>query len=308
MVGGAIAAHMGCSDWEVFPLTRKDLDLRDRDKTFAAVKDIAPDAVIAAAAVVGGIAANIADPVRFLVENVDMQNNLLTASAAAGVERLVFMSSSCVYPRDCPQPMREESILSGPFEASNESYAVAKVAGMQLARALDEQGILKSQVLIPSNLYGPGDTFDPIRAHVASALVRKFVDAKRVDQREVVVWGTGTARRELTHVADLARATELVLSLDDTPFLLNVGTGVDHRVSEIADLIAGITGYKGSISFDPSRPDGMPRKVLDVSRLAGLGWQAQISIQEGMRELVKSYIRSADFLAPNKLQDGKESL
>jgi len=308
LVGGAISRHLLSSDWEVIALTRKELDLRDRAKTFSTVQEIAPDVVVAAGAVVGGIAANLAEPVRFLVENLDIQNNLLMASAAAGAKRLIFMSSSCVYPRDCAQPMREESILTGPFETSNESYAVAKVAGMQLARALSEEGDLMSSVLIPSNLYGPGDTFDPIRAHVASALVRKFVEAKNEEREEVVVWGSGTARRELTHVSDLARAVELVLTSDDVPFLLNVGTGVDHRISELADIIAGIVGYTGSIAFDATRPDGMPRKVLDVSRLTNLGWQAEISLQEGMRELVEFYVRNADCLVTPEFQEAEESL
>jgi len=185
--------------------------------------------------------------------------------------------------------MKEEYFLTGPFEPTNASYAVAKMAGMQLASSLASEGRLQSTVLVPSNIYGPGDTFDLDRAHVASALVRKFVDARRDGVSQVEVWGTGRARRELLHVTDVASATAFVLRSENVPFLLNVGTGQDHSISELATMIKELTGYTGSLDFDSTKPDGMPKKVLDVSRLRDLGWTSTIDLREGLAELVSVY-------------------
>lgn len=290
LVGSAVCRRLSASGFEVVAPSHSELDLLNADATKDALYSITPDIVVAAAAVVGGIAANMAEPVRFLVENTNMQNNLMLASAAAGVGHLVFMSSSCIYPRECRQPMHESSLLTGPFEPTNESYAVAKVAGMQLARALQQENRLRSTVLIPSNIYGPGDSYDPTRAHVASALVRKFVDATRAGNSQVVVWGTGKARRELMHSDDLGSATEFAIrNVDRVPFIVNVGTGIDHEIGEIAHMVGNLTGFDGTIAFDSSKPDGMPRKVLDTRALTGLGWTAQIGLEEGLAELVTAY-------------------
>lgn len=293
LVGGAVARHLRTIGYSVLTPTRQELDLLDRSKTEHFMEQHRPTKVVAAAAVVGGISANIAAPVDFLVENLEMQNNLLLAAAKVNTDGFIFMSSSCVYPRLCPQPMREEHMLTGPFEPTNASYAVAKVAGTQLASALNEEGRLRATVLVPSNIYGPGDTFDPIRAHVASALVRKFVDARKSSSPAVEVWGTGMARRELTHVHDLARATAHVLQMDEVPFMLNVGTGIDHSIAEIANIVKDASGYEGQIIFDPSKPDGMPRKVLDISRIKDLGWTPSVDLRTGLAELTHLYEASA---------------
>lgn len=300
LVGGAIVRHLQTLGYPVLAPTHAELDLLDRTQTFAYFDQNEPQIVIAAAAIVGGIAANIAEPVRFLTENIEMQSNLLLAAADFGTDRFVFMSSSCVYPRLCPQPMREEHMLTGPFEPTNASYAVAKVAGTQLALALHQEGRLRTTVLIPSNIYGPGDSFDPVRAHVASALVKKFVDAKRANSPSVDVWGSGTARRELTHVDDLARATELVMQTDSVPFMLNVGTGVDHSIAEIAEMIMEISGFSGDITFDRSKPDGMPRKVLDISKIKDLGWAPAIDLETGLSQLTALYEASTSTIGANE--------
>jgi len=266
------------------------MDLLDETSSRTAMASIAPDVVVGAAALVGGIAANVAEPVRFLVDNTVMQNNLMTSAADTGVSHLIFMSSSCVYPRESPQPMEEAYMMTGPLEPTNESYAIAKLAGMQLARALQDEGRLRSSVLIPSNIYGPGDSFNPERSHVASALVKKFVDAKRAQAETVPVWGTGKARRELTHSDDLASATEFVISNGERlPFAINVGTGTDHSIAELAEMISDMVGFQGSIVFDPSKPDGMPRKVLDTKVLTSLGWRAAVPLEMGIRQMIREY-------------------
>ena len=289
LVGGAVARHLKDRGYQVLAPRRQELDLLDRSQTERFLALHQPTHVIAAAALVGGIAANIAEPVRFLTENIEMQSNLMLAASMQNVKRFIFLSSSCVYPRLCSQPMREEYMLTGDFEPTNKSYAIAKVAGTQLASALNQEDRLSATVLVPSNLYGPGDSFDPIRAHVASALVKKFVDARRHQKPVVEVWGTGQARRELTHVSDLASAIEMVLHRDNVPFMINVGTGVDHSISEIASLIKAISGYEGEVVFDTSKPDGMPRKVLDISRIQELGWSPSIDLLMGLTELTHQY-------------------
>ena len=290
LVGAAICRRLAAAGYEVLAPRRQEVDLTDASATANFVREAAPKYVIGAAATVGGIAANIADPVRFLTENIEIQNSLFLASAAAGVKHFIFMASSCIYPRLCKQPMVESSILTGPFEPTNESYAVAKVAGIQLAKALQDEGRLSTTVLIPCNIYGPGDSFDPERAHVASALVRKFVDAKHSGEQTVTIWGTGTVRRELMHSDDLARAVHFSLKHSDAlPFLVNVGTGIDHTISEIAMSIAAIVEFQGEILYDPSKPDGMPRKVLDTTVLDRVGWRASIRLDRGLRDLVGNY-------------------
>jgi len=293
LVGGCVKNHLKTCGYTVIAPRREELDLTNSEQTYKYLQSERPDAVIAAAALVGGIAANIKEPVKFLVDNINMQNNLMLAASESFAEKLIFMSSSCVYPRESPQPMKEEYFLTGPFEPTNASYATAKAAGMQLAYALKSENKLDTTVLIPSNIYGPGDTFNTLKSHVASALVKKFVDARNTKNSAVLVWGTGEARRELTHVQDLANATELILRSKDIPFMINVGTGTDHSIKELANIIQRLSRFKGSIQFDPSKPDGMPRKVLDVSTLRNLGWSAKISLEEGIKELILSYENSS---------------
>lgn len=289
LVGGSVAQHFRELGAEVVAPSRADVDLRDQDATRRLFERTRPSIVVGCAARVGGIAANIAEPVRFLVENVEIQNSTLLAAAATGVEHFVFMGSSCIYPRECAQPMHESMLMSGPLEPTNESYAVAKLAGIQLARSLEQEGHLHTTVLLPCNIYGPGDSFDAQRAHVTSALVRKFVDAARSGDREVIVWGTGRARRELMHSHDLATAVQHVLSVEEVPFIVNVGTGLDHSIKELAELVAAEARFTGEIVFDASYPDGMPQKVLDVSVMADSGWHASIELNAGVAEMIDVY-------------------
>ena len=248
-----------------------------------------PTTVIAAGALVGGIAANMASPVSFLVDNLEMQANLILHSARSGVEKIVFLGSSCIYPRACVQPMSEKHLMSGPLEPTNESYAIAKLAGIQLCRAVKQEFGVKFVVPIPSNIYGRADHFEPERAHVLSALVAKFCDAREEGRKFVEVWGSGMARRELTHADDLADAVLFMLQHSDCPELINVGTGIDHSIKQIAHLVAERVGFEGEIVFDATKPEGMLRKVLDVSLLREMGWAATIPLEEGVTDLVEEY-------------------
>jgi len=215
--------------------------------------------------------------------------NVVHAARIAKVKKLLFLSSSCVYPRECPQPMKEESLLTGPLEPTNEPYAVAKIAGLKLAQAYRRQFALRCICPMPCNLYGTNDSFDPVRAHVLSALVRKFVDAHDQRQPSVTIWGTGTARREFLHVEDLARAVLLLMERWDSAELINVGSGTDVSIRELAGIIADEVGYRGRVDWDLSKPDGMPRKCLDVSKIAALGFRPQITLEEGIRRTIAEY-------------------
>ena len=289
LVGGAITRRLQDEGDRLILRTRAQLDLRSREDVLRLFAEEQPDRVIIAAARVGGIAANVADPVGFLLDNLTIQNNVLEACALFGVDRAVFLGSSCVYPRGARQPMSESCFMTGPLEPTNESYAVAKIAGIRLALALREQYGTKVLLPMPSNVYGPGDTFDLERAHVVSALVRRFCDAERTKLPRVTLWGTGRARRELLHVDDLADAVLFLLARYDGPELINVGTGEDVSIQELAALIAGVIGYGGAIDWDSSRPDGMPRKLLDVSRIRALGWHHKIDLSDGVRSVIAAY-------------------
>lgn len=269
--------------------TRREVDLTDRPAVFRLFEDTRPEFVFIAAARVGGIAANIAAPVEFLVENLEIQNNLLLACQQYGVAKTLFLGSSCVYPREAPQPMVESCFMTGPVEPTNESYAIAKIAGIRLARALRMQHGAKVICPMPSNVYGPGDHFDLARAHVVSALVRRFCEAVDTGATEVAVWGTGNARRELLHADDLADACVFLMEHFDSPDLINVGTGEDVTIRELAETIARTVGYRGQISWDTSKPDGMPRKVLDVGRLQGLGWRHSVTLADGLRRVADDF-------------------
>ncbi len=290
VVGSAIMRRLKTEPTiETVTITRTELDLLDEQATSAYLERLKPEIVIGAAAVVGGIKANLGEPVRFLIENLAIQNNLMMASARAGVSKYVFLASSCIYPRLAPQPMTESALMTGPLEPTNESYAVAKLAGIQLARSLQQEGRLKSIVLIPPNIYGPNDHFDLERAHVLSSLIRRFTDAVLDGKKSINVWGSGKARREFMHSDDLADAVLFLLHNSGAPFLVNVGVGDDISIRDAAQLIAEITEFSGEITFDPNQPEGMPQKLLNSSVMQQLGWHPRVALADGLTQLAAEY-------------------
>lgn len=299
MVGGAILRKLEARGEPTLTRTHAELDLTDQ----AAVRDFMqterPDQVILAAAKVGGILANKTYPAEFIYDNLIMEANVIHQAYAAGVKRLLFLGSSCIYPKLAPQPMREDALLTGPLECTNEPYAIAKIAGIKLCESYNRQYGTDYRSVMPTNLYGPGDNFHPQNSHVLPALIRRFHEAARDGVEEVVVWGTGTPMREFLHVDDMAEASLFVLDLDretyaaeTEPMLshINVGTGTDVTIRELAETIARVTGYNGTISFDATKPDGTPRKLMDVSRLARMGWTATIGLEEGIGSTYKWFM------------------
>jgi GDP-L-fucose synthase len=261
---------------------RAELDLRDPgavDRFFAAEK---PEIVIFAAARVGGIKANNDEPVEFLLENLEMQNNALRAAHENGVRKLLFLGSSCIYPKHAPQPIPESALLSGPLEPTNEPYAIAKIAGLKLCQSYAREYGANFISAMPTNLYGPNDNFDLVSSHVLPALLRKAHMAKREGARELVVWGSGKPRREFLHVDDLAAACIFLLEKHDSPEIINVGCGEDISIRELAELICEIVGFEGELAWDATKPDGTPRKLLDVSKIHALGWHHRIGLREGI--------------------------
>jgi GDP-L-fucose synthase len=294
LVGSAIWRHLADTGFTDLVGRRSDeLDLRDRGETFAFFQQQRPRTVVLAAARVGGILANATEPVDFLSDNLRIQVNVLDAALAYGVERLLFLGSSCIYPKLAPQPISEDSLLTGPLEPTNDAYAIAKIAGVLHVQAARRQHGVHWVSAMPTNLYGPGDSFDPERSHVLPGLLRRFALAADADEPEVVVWGTGTPRREFLHVDDLARASLRVLDSYDDPAPINIGTGQDVTIRELATTIAAVVGFRGRITFDPSRPDGTPRKLLDVSRLAALGFTPSIPLEDGIRATYEWWRASA---------------
>ena len=292
MVGSAIVRQLGERGAETIVRSRAELDLLDGPAVRRFLAAEKPGAVILAAAKVGGIHANSTYPADFIYENLAIQNNVIHGAFEAGVRSLLFLGSSCIYPRDAAQPLAEEALLTGPLEPSNEPYAIAKIAGIKLCESYNRQHGTDYRSLMPANLYGPNDNFHAENSHVLPALMARFDQAAREGTDEVVIWGSGTPRREFLHVDDLADAALFVLGLPrDTyekntrPMLshVNVGTGQDIAISELAKIMAEVTGFRGRISYDRSRPDGTPRKLLDVSRLAGMGWQSSIGLEDGIR-------------------------
>jgi len=266
-----------------------ELDLMCRELVWRFFESTKPEYVVIAAAKVGGIFANMAAPVDFLVENLEIQNNILLACRHFQVTKTVFLGSSCIYPCKSPQPMREDYFMSGRLEPTNESYAIAKIAGIRLAQALRQQFGLSVICPMPSNVYGPGDHFEVERSHFLPALVRRFIEAKRDNKPAVALWGTGNARRELLHVDDLADACLFLLKHYDSPEIINVGSGEDMTIRELAEMIASLVGYNGRIEWDPAKPDGMFMKLLDVSRLHALGWRHKIDLTTGIRSVVADF-------------------
>jgi GDP-L-fucose synthase len=253
-----------------------------------------PEVVFLAAARVGGILANNTYPADFIRENLQIQTHVIHEAYRAGVKKLLFLGSSCIYPRDCPQPMKEEHLLSGKLEPTNEPYAVAKIAGITMCRAYNRQYGTRFVSVMPTNLYGPGDNFDLQNSHVLPALIRKFHEAYCEQKGSVAVWGTGRPRREFLHVGDMADACVFVMEHYDGDEILNVGTGKDIPIQDLAFLIRDVVGFKGDVRFDPSKPDGTPQKLLDVSRLGALGWKSRIPLREGIEETYQWYVEQAD--------------
>ena len=293
MVGSAILRQLQAQGAEIITRTHAELNLVDQAAVRAFFEAERPDAVILAAAKVGGIHANNTYPAEFIYENLMMEANVINSAYRAGVQRLLFLGSSCIYPRLAPQPMREDALLTGTLEATNEPYAVAKIAGIKLCESYNRQYGTDYRSVMPTNLYGTGDNFHPENSHVLPALMRRFHEAARTRAEEVVVWGSGTPRREFLHVDDMAEASLFVLHLDAEVYAantqptlshINVGTGTDVSINELAHMLAAVTGYTGRITFDTSKPDGTPRKLMDVSRLTSMGWTANIPLERGIED------------------------
>jgi GDP-L-fucose synthase len=289
LVGSAVVRALQGTPHEVIPVSTKVVNLLDRQATFAFLQQKKPDAVIDAAARVGGIGANSTKPVEFLSRNIQIQTNLMDASHEADVEKFVFLGSSCIYPREAPQPIKEEYLLTGPLELTNSAYAIAKIAGIELIQSYRREYGRHWISLMPTNLYGPGDNFDLETSHVLPALIRRFVEAESRKLPSVTLWGTGSPRREFLHVDDLASAILVSLDRYDDDRVLNIGTGVDLTIKELAEKVSKIAGFEGEILWDSSKPDGTPRKLLDISRLREISWSPRISLDEGILRTIEWY-------------------
>lgn len=290
MAGSAIVRRLARENCQVITATRSELDLLRQTDVNGWMADMKIDAVFHAAATVGGILANSMRPADFLYENLLIATNVIHAAKSSGVKKLLFLGSSCIYPRLAPQPMREEDLLTGPLEPTNEWYAIAKIAGIKLCQALRRQYGCDFVSVMPTNLYGPGDRYDPREGHVVAALIMKIHAAKVADSPTVELWGSGTPRREFLYSEDLADACVFVMRNYSDEGFLNVGTGRDMTILELAQTIARIAGWRGEFTFDRSKPDGMPRKVMNVSRLSALGWSAPTDLETGMREAYRWYV------------------
>jgi nucleoside-diphosphate-sugar epimerase len=305
MVGSAIARSLEADGAEILTATRAELDLADQSAVRSFLAKERPDTVIVAAAKVGGIHANNTMPSEFIYENLMIECNLIDSAFRAGVERLLFLGSSCIYPRNAPQPMAEQALLTGTLEPTNEPYAIAKIAGIKLCESYNRQYGTDYRSAMPTNLYGPGDNFHETNSHVLPALLRRFHEAKKASSEEVVIWGTGTPKREFLYVDDMAAACVFLLNIpkdiyaaNTQPMLshINVGTGSDVSIVELARVVAQVTGFGGRIAFDTTKPDGTPRKLLDVSRLTNMGWTACIPLEDGIRQTYSWYLANQDYL------------
>jgi GDP-L-fucose synthase len=292
LVGAAVWRHLAEQGFtNLLGRSSAELDLRHREATFAFMKEARPDVVVMAAARVGGIGANAAYPVDFLSDNLLIQTNVLDASHACDVDRLLFLGSSCIYPRDSPQPIREDQLMRGELESTNSAYAMAKLAGIHLVQAYRRQYGRRWISAMPTNVYGAGGDFDPRTSHVIPALIDRMERARLAGNPSVTLWGSGLPRREFVHADDLARACLVILEAYDDDGLINLGVGEDLSIRELADLIATTVGFKGVIRWDADMPDGTPRKLLDVSRLFCLGWRPAVRLEDGLRETVDWYRR-----------------
>ncbi|OUM02093.1 GDP-L-fucose synthase family protein [Variovorax sp. JS1663] len=288
-------------NFETIVRTHAELDLEDRAATRAFFMEQRPDYVVMCAAKVGGILANSTLPVDFLHNNLRIQLNVFDAAHEAGVERMIFLGSSCIYPRDCPQPINEDYLLTGPLEATNRPYALAKISGVESCWSFNRQYGTRYLAVMPTNMYGPGDNYHPEHSHVLPALIRRFHEAKIKGAPEVVVWGSGKPRREFMYSEDLGDAIRFLLELPDERFaaltrpevtpLINVGVGEDVTIREVAELVKATVGYEGELKLDATKPDGTPRKLLDVGRLSALGWKAKTALDEGLRHAYEDFLR-----------------
>jgi GDP-L-fucose synthase len=293
LVGSAIVRHLEQKPGlELLTKTRKELDLRDRQGVEQFLKAAKPEVVVIAAAKVGGIQVNYQFPVEFLSENLEIQNTLIAASFLAGVKKLLFLGSSCIYPRLAPQPISEDALLTGPLEVTNEPYALAKIAGIKLCQAYARQYGANFVSVMPTNIYGPNDNFDLENSHVLAALLRKAHEAKVSGKASMVVWGTGAPRREFLHSEDLADAVAFLIEHYDSPEIINVGCGRDVSIRELAELVCDVVGFTGTLEFDSTKPDGTPRKLLDVSKLTRQGWQAKIPLREGIESTYEWFLKN----------------
>ena len=300
MVGSAVCRQLQKkSDVEIIACTRDELDLCDQRAVHDFMQSEKPDEVVLAAAKVGGIHANNTYPAEFIYQNLQIQNNIIHAAHMNDVQKLLFLGSSCIYPREVQQPMREDALLTGVLERSNEPYAIAKIAGIKMCESYNRQYGRDYRSVMPANLYGPGDNYHPENSHVVPALIRRFHEAKLDNLDEVVVWGSGTPMREFLYVDDMAAASLFVHSLDQNLFLerthpmsshINVGTGTDVTIKELSEAIKNVVGFSGEIVFDRSKPDGTPRKLMDVSLLSNLGWKASVSLKSGLERSYTEFL------------------
>ncbi|TPV99835.1 MAG: GDP-L-fucose synthase [Beijerinckiaceae bacterium] len=292
MVGSAILRRLAREDVEILSVDRRDVDLRERDAVRQWVARAKPDVIVLAAAKVGGILANNSYPVDFLFDNLAIETSVIQAAHLADVERLVFLGSSCIYPKFAPQPITEDALLTGPLEPTNEWYAIAKIAGIKMCQAYRRQYGRRYISVMPCNLYGKNDNFDLSTSHALPALIRKFHAAKIAGEPEVLVWGTGTPLREFLYVDDLADAVMFLMDHYDGSEPINCGAGSDISIRQLAELIGRVTGFEGKLVFDTSKPDGTPRKLMDSSRLRALGWRPKTSLDDGIREVYRWFVQT----------------
>jgi GDP-L-fucose synthase len=293
MVGSALVRRLAREGVELLTVERREVDLCNQAAVFDWFAKAKPQVVFLAAAKVGGIVANDTLRAEFIYDNIAIAANVIHAAHQNGAGKLMFLGSSCIYPKLAAQPLREDSVLTGPLEPTNEPYAIAKIAGIKMVEAYRSQYGSDFISVMPTNLYGPGDNYHPEYSHVVAALIRRFHEAKEAGAPSVVVWGTGTPRREFLYVDDMADACVHLMKTYSGAELVNIGTGKDITIAEFANVVAGVVGYDGAISFDPSRPDGTPRKLLDVGRLEKLGWRATTSLEDGIRRAYQAYLESA---------------
>ena len=289
LAGSAIVRELTRVNKKVIGISSKDVNLLDRTKTFSYIKDLKPTVLIDAAAKVGGVGGNNAYPVEFLSQNLQIQSNLMDAAHEAKVEKFVFLGSSCIYPRNCAQPIKEDYLLTGELEQTNSAYAIAKIAGIELIKSYRKEYGYSWISVMPTNLYGPNDNFDLENSHVLPALIRKFVEAKRNNSSEVVLWGSGNPLREFLHVDDLAKAVLVCLEKYDDSQQINIGSGDEISIKDLGQKIANLTGFTGKVVWDSNRPDGTPRKVLDSTKINKLGWKPSITLDQGIAATVEWY-------------------
>jgi GDP-L-fucose synthase len=290
LVGSAIVRELNRQSQKVIGISSKDINLLDRNRTFEFIKSMSPSVIIDAAARVGGIGGNSAYPVEFLSQNLQIQSNLMDAAHASSVDKFVFLGSSCIYPRNCPQPIKEEYLLTGELEETNSAYAIAKIAGIELVKSYRKEYGHSWISLMPTNLYGPFDNFDLNGSHVLPALIRKFTDAKINNDKVVKLWGSGAPLRDFLHVDDLARAVTICLELYDHESQINIGSGTEISIKELANKIALEVGFTGEIRWDTTHPDGTPRKILDIEKIGLLGWRPEITLDNGLKSTIKWYL------------------